>query len=344
MPGQRQSARLDCQTDIAGGAGPRNPASLRVARRLLVTGGESDEMETTRVERRRALPVGAHRGGRGSLRGSCIELSRYLWLIDVAGIALGAVLSGQAAATLIASALPRREAPRSASPQPRSAPPHADKAIDAIIGRNLFCSTCGESAAAPPEAAVRGLRLLAVMFAPPPADRRWSIAVIRNDAAATAGPYAVGATLGDATVEAIDEVRVTLAVAGGRREVLDLLRAAQARPALAAVDKLGARRYRIPRATLDAFLHGGTSPRWPRVAPELRHGKPIGFRLSRIDRDGPFAAIGIESGDLVLEVNGRPIATPDDALAAYAALRNADRVWLVLERDGRRLRMDYDIR
>ena len=36
----------------------------------------------------------------------------------------------------------------------------------------------------------------------------------------------------------------------------------------------------------------------------------------RLRSDGPFAAIGLENGDLLLEVNGTPIATPDAALAA----------------------------
>ena len=196
----------------------------------------------------------------------------------------------------------------------------AKPAIDGIIGRNIFCSTCGDApvAAAPTAQAPRALTLLAVMFAPPPADRRWSVAIIRNDAAATAGPYTVGARLGDATVGAIDEVRVTLDLDGGRREILELLRGPARGPQPAPlVDKVGAHRYRIPRAALDGFLGGGASPQWPRVVPQLRDGKPIGFRLSGIRSDGPFAAIGLENGDILLEVNGTPIATPDAALAAY---------------------------
>ena len=274
-------------------------------------------------------------------------LRRHLWVVDLAGIALGAVVFGQAAATLISSALPRLPAPRVAHAAPAPAPAHLpDKAFDGIVGRNIFCSTCGDApAAAPPAQTTRALTLLAVMFAPPPADRRWSIAVIRNDAAATAGPYAVGARLGDATVGAIDEVRVTLDVDGGRREILELLRGPARGPQPApAVDKIAGHRYRIPRAALDGFLGGGVSAQWPRVVPQLRDGKPIGFRLLGIRSDGPFAAIGLDNGDILLEVNGTSIETPDTALAAYAKLRTASHVWLAIERAGRRIRIDYDIR
>ena len=94
---------------------------------------------------------------------------------------------------------------------------------------------------------------------------------------------------------------------------------------------------------MDSWPAGRPRP-WPRVVPQLRDGKPIGFRLSGIRSDGPFAAIGLENGDILLEVNGMPIETPDAALAAYAKLRTASHVWLAIERDRRRIRMDYDIR
>ena len=125
------------------------------------------------------------------------------------------------------------------------------------------------------------------------------------------------------------------------------------------VRKTGAHSYEITRAAQDQFLRGGTTPPWPRIVPQTRDGAPIGARLSvigpdgwtpiglrlfGIGRDGPFAAIGLASGDLLLEVNGRSIATPDAALAAFTSVRTASHVWLLVERDGRRIRMDYAIR
>jgi general secretion pathway protein C len=271
-------------------------------------------------------------------------LRRHMWVIDLAGIALGAVVSGQAAASLITSALPRPRAHHAAPAGPWPTTEGATPAIDGIVGRNIFCSTGRDAPCAAPTAPrPRALTLLAVMFAPPPADRSWSVAIIRNHTTATAGPYTVGARLGDATIEAIDDVRVTLDVDGGRRELLELLRgvARTTQPA-PPVDKLGAHHYRIPRATLDGFVAGGATTPWPRVVPQLRDGKPIGFRLHGIR--GPFAAIGLETGDVLLEVNGTRVETPDAALAAYATLRTASHVWLAIERNGQRTRMDYDIR
>ena len=77
-------------------------------------------------------------------------LRRHLWVVDLAGIALGAVVFGQATATLLASALPRLPAPRATRARPvpgaREARPAAAKpAISGIVGRNIFCSTCGDA-------------------------------------------------------------------------------------------------------------------------------------------------------------------------------------------------------
>jgi len=82
----------------------------------------------------------------------------------------------------------------------------------------------------------------------------------------------------------------------------------------------------------------------PRVVPQSRDGEAVGLRLLDVGRDGPFGAIGLRDGDVLREVNGRSIATPDSALAAYGALRSEGHVWLAIERGGQRLRLDYRIR
>jgi general secretion pathway protein C len=192
------------------------------------------------------------------------------------------------------------------------------------------------------------------MFAPPPADPRWSVAVVRDEETATTGPFGVGARLGDATIEAIEQVRVVLDVGHGRRELLELLRErpragpAGHRGAADAIghgiQRTGTHSFEVRRAALDRFLSGGMTASMPRVVPDVRDGQPVGLRLLGVGSDGPFAALGLASGDVLREVNGRSIATPDEALAAYATLRTAGHVWLVIERGGQRIRMDYAIR
>jgi general secretion pathway protein C len=278
-------------------------------------------------------------------------LRRYVWVIDLIGIGIGAALAGHATALLVSSALPRAARPAHrvhlASGPARAT---AGKSIDGIVGRNVFCSTCGDAPVAEPSR--RPLRLLAIMFAPPPRDPCGSVAIVRDDEQETVGPYVVGARLGDATISAIEDVRVVLDVGGGRREYLELLaerpprspdaQGLAARAHAGGIRKIGAHSYEVRRDVVDGL--GGVTPPWPRAVPELRDGQPVGFRLFSIRTGNPIAALGLQNGDLLLQANGRSLATPDGALAAYAALRSADHIWLLIERGGRPVRIDYWIR
>jgi general secretion pathway protein C len=275
---------------------------------------------------------------------------RQEWVVDLVAIAVTATLTGHSAATLIASALP----PRLPTMPPHlqlSAPVSVAPGAEGIVGRHIFYSTRAD--APPDESTRRALTLLAIMFAPPPSDPRWSVAVVRDDEAATAGPFGVGARLGDATIVAIEPTCVVLDRGRGRRELLELFRGrigvvpAPGRGPMStfaeAVTKTGGQSYEVQRSALEQLLAGGLSS-WPRVVPDLKDGEPGGLRLVGIRTDSPFAAIGLADGDRLLEVNGRSMLTPDAALAAYASLRTTSHVWLMIERGGHRVRMDYVIR
>jgi type II secretory pathway component PulC len=287
-------------------------------------------------------------------------LRRHMGVVNLVVIAVCAALSAHAAATAIGGRLGGgARAVRDGSParaplrQPPAVAPPADDPVAVITRRNVFCSRCTAVVVsavlewpAPPS-----LRLLAIMFAPRPAGAGWSVAVIRDLEARTAGAYGVGARLGGTTVLAIEPARVVLAAAGGRRFVLELLDRASppsAPPARAAPDggivRTGEHRYQVPRATVEALLgdaaalHGG-----PRVIPELRDGRPVGFRLFGVRADSPFGRIGLESGDVIAAVNGIDVTSVDRALEAYVKLRAAGHIAADVERAGRRITLEYEI-
>ena len=111
------------------------------------------------------------------------------------------------------------------------------------------------------------------------------------------------------------------------------------------IRKLAEGRYEIERSTLDLALGNlGLLARWVRVAPELRDGKPLGFRLFAIAADGPFAKLGLRNGDVLIAINGLNLATPERVLEAYSKLRTAPRLSLGLLREGHELTQDYTIR
>jgi general secretion pathway protein C len=161
----------------------------------------------------------------------------------------------------------------------------------------------------------------------------------------------IGDDVHGATVVDIDETRIHLR-REGRRELLHLLEPADRAPspvpaglAVPGISRLGERSFEIERATLDAVLADTTAlMQAARIVPEVRDGRPAGFRLHAVRPDGLFARIGLGNGDVVVGINGLPLTSPERGLEAFVKLRSASHVSLELEREGRRVSLDYRIR
>ncbi len=111
------------------------------------------------------------------------------------------------------------------------------------------------------------------------------------------------------------------------------------------IRRIGDGRYQIRRAALDQALNNlAALARWVRVAPEVRAGRPVGFRLSAVAPDGPFAKLGLRDEDVLVSVNRIEITTPDRVLDAYGKLRAARHLVLGLLRAGQERQQEYTIR
>jgi general secretion pathway protein C len=305
-------------------------------------------------------------------------LRKYLWAIDLLVIAVSAVFAARATGVMIETALgrsmPTVPAVRRPSTESQNVT-HYDKDVEAILKRNIFCSTCPpilqepeqEEVGVPPTPApVRTalpLKLMAIMFSPPPNDPRWSVAVIRDTEKNAAGPYAIGSKIHDATIVDIQESRIYLDNAG-KPEFLDLLDAPPtpaAAPAAAAppppstdpfvaemdkgIKKTGEHSFEIQRGTVDSMLGNmALLSRSARIVPEVRDGKSAGFRLFSVRPDGPFGKIGLQNGDVIYAINGLEMTSPDNALQIYTKLKSANHISVALERNGTKITKDYNIR
>jgi general secretion pathway protein C len=305
-------------------------------------------------------------------------LRKYLWAVDLAVIGLCAMFGARATATVIESALVRSAPPAkhvSKPPSVASQAPVYTKQVEEILKRNVFCSTCPPILGPPPgekkpelpqlQRTALNLKLLAIMFAPPPANPRWSVAIIRDNDTKTAGPYTIDSKLRDAVIDDIGEDRVYFRFDGGRREYLDLLdrpgapapgaapvaavAAAPADPLAAELDKgikqISEHRYEVQRSTVDSLLGNmGALARAARIVPEMRDGKAAGFRLFSIRPEGPFAKIGLQNGDVISAINGLEMTSPDKALEVYTKLKTANHLSVGVERNGQKITKDYNIR
>ena len=68
-----------------------------------------------------------------------------------------------------------------------------------------------------------------------------------------------------------------------------------------------------------------------------------GFQLAQIRPGGFVESLGLRSGDVVLAVDGRRIASADDAARAYAWLRVIDHFTVDVVRGGERVHLRYQL-
>ena len=308
-------------------------------------------------------------------------LRKHLWIVDFLAVGLVAIFLGRAAASMVESkyllSLPTpRPAARAAVADRETVFP---KAIDDVINRNVFCSTCPpilQVAPKTPDVAVSTdpvkttlpIQLVAVNYVAPPWGFEYASATIRDTETKDVVGYRAGEKVRGAVITGIDEMRVHLDNAG-KPEFMDLLDpeapaaagvsatppvvAAPAAPAndpFAAeldrgIKKTGENTYEIQRSTLESVL-GNMSllARSARIVPEMRDGKAAGFRLYSVRSDGPFAKIGMQNGDVLSAINGMEITSPEKALEVYSKLRSASHLSLGVERNGQRLTKEYSIR
>jgi len=305
-------------------------------------------------------------------------IRKYLWAIDLLAIALAAVFAARATGvfveTVISRGTPAFTSTRRPAREAAASATFYGKQVEDILKRNVFCSTCPpilkepekEKGPAPdpePTRTTLPLKLMAIMFSPPPNDPRWSMAVIRDTEQSSAGPYAIGMKIREATVQDIQETRIYLDNAG-KPEYLDLIEkphtdvpppgpvappAPSSDPFAAEMEKgikkLSENQYEVQRGTVDSLLGNmAVLSRAARIVPEVRDGKAAGFRLFSVRPDGPFGKIGLQNGDVIYAINGLEMTSPDKALEIYTKLKSANHLAVALERNGQKITKDYNIR
>jgi general secretion pathway protein C len=306
-------------------------------------------------------------------------LRKYLGVLDAAVVAICAVLLAFSVSGLVKSSFPNipDPRPRPSSARAASAKTRPDKRPDAILRRNIFCSRCppirpdgDPEPSAPPDAGAAEekptllpLKLVAVMLAPSRKQKQWNLAVIRDNDQKVFGVFGVGTKVHGVTLTAILDTRVYLDNAG-TTEFLELLSPPQKTSPQAArlpfpvvqpkdplaqelqrgIKKIGERKYEIHRSTIEAVIGNlALLSRSARIVPELRNGKPVGFRLFAVKADGPLARIGLQNGDIVSSLNGFEITSSEKSLEAYSKLKSASHLTLGLERAGKKVTQDYAV-
>lgn len=291
-------------------------------------------------------------------RGRALELAALTVLAALSALALNNLVAAHISGLPTAPVVELRTASSAADPD-------APARWAAVIGaRDLFDSAPmtpepdaqPEAPADPPgsDGACAGPDVPMALIATMVADEGGSTRAV-IEAGAEPRLVGVGALIGDHRVVEIHRQRAMLQV-GGRLACLQLgerpRRATRAPKAAARakydpelVRKLGPDRYAIDRAALDAQLSDlRRIGRQIRVRPELRQGRTVGFRVTRIDRRGVFHAIGLRQDDILSGVDGVAVDSPTKALELFDRLGTARDVTVDVIRRGRPVTLSYDIR
>ncbi|HMV35937.1 MAG TPA: PDZ domain-containing protein [Turneriella sp.] len=78
--------------------------------------------------------------------------------------------------------------------------------------------------------------------------------------------------------------------------------------------------------------------------PHLVNGKIEGYKIARVNEDHVFAKLGAKSGDIIRKVNGYGLNDTERMLDLWKAIRTAPEVKIELERDGKVITYDFQIR
>lgn len=119
----------------------------------------------------------------------------------------------------------------------------------------------------------------------------------------------------------------------------------RAAAALPEVEEVGENRWLIPEQTAeDARSNIGSLLGQAQAVPYLEGNKTTGFQIRMIQPNSLIAQLGLRQGDILREVNGLALDSPEKALQIFGQLRQAKQISIGLERRGKAMTFAYEIR
>jgi general secretion pathway protein C len=160
-----------------------------------------------------------------------------------------------------------------------------------------------------------------------------------------------------ALVSVIERNRVELRYPDGRRQVLEITpdgistSVAQSVPRGESgstdqlVEDLGENQFQIPSSVAEnARANLGDLLKQAQAVPYLEGNQTTGFQILMIQPGSLIAQLGLQKGDILREINGVALNSPEKALQVFGQVRQATQISIGLERRGKAMTFAYEIR
>jgi general secretion pathway protein C len=111
------------------------------------------------------------------------------------------------------------------------------------------------------------------------------------------------------------------------------------------IHKISDTQFDVERSVVDQILENQADlMRSARIVPEKEGDKVVGIRLFGVRPDSLLGTLGLENGDRLQSINGFEMSDPQKALEAYARLRTADKLQVSVNRRGKPMNIDFNIK
>ncbi len=161
---------------------------------------------------------------------------------------------------------------------------------------------------------------------------------------------------GGGKVSEVTRIQVKIQNPDGSVEVLQLFepdtgrtsspapRAAAAPETAEGIREVGENRWEIDRTEVEkARSNINELLKQARMEPNIVDGRTEGFVVRMIQRNSLLAKLGIRRGDVVMQVNGVELDSPEKALQIFQQLREARNISIGLTRNNEPMNFEYDI-
>ncbi|MBH1988565.1 MAG: PDZ domain-containing protein [Myxococcaceae bacterium] len=100
------------------------------------------------------------------------------------------------------------------------------------------------------------------------------------------------------------------------------------------IRRVGPNAYEIDGRDFDATMGNlARISNQARLIPAYENGKPIGFKVTNIVPNSVFAKVGLQSGDIIMRLNGYEINSPDKAFELFQTRSTAKNLSIDFKRD-----------